>query len=161
MEARAQRRIRWGAAALALLVIGALALLGIFHWLRPVVSVTQVVEGPVVEAFYATGTLVPEREYPIKSNVAGIIVDLRADKGQRIKKGEVLAVVKSDELALKLEQAKAELKEKTGRADEKTSPVLHELDAKIIVYGQLVEIAVPADSVVLLGQQLGTIRVQE
>src|SRR5690242_10655543 len=84
---------------------------------RPLVSVTEPVEGPVVQAFYATGTITPDREYPIKSNVAGIVVDVRADKGQRVRKGDVLAIVKNDELPLKLEQAKAELAEKRQRAD--------------------------------------------
>jgi HlyD family secretion protein len=108
---------------------------------RPVVSVTEPVEGPVVQAFYATGTIAPDREYPIKSNVGGIVVEVRVDKGQRVRKGDVLAIVKNDELPLKLEQAKAELAEKRQRADEKTSPVLRELETRLAAFTDLLEIA--------------------
>src|SRR3954447_7288882 len=40
---------------------------------RPAVTVTAVIEGPVVEAFYATGTLQPVREYPVRATAAGIL----------------------------------------------------------------------------------------
>src|SRR4051812_37657038 len=119
-------KTRWVIAiALSIAAVGALSLV-VMRVMRPMVSVTRAVEGPVVQAFYATGTLNPDREYPVKSNVAGIVVDMRVDKGQRVKRHEVLAVVKSDELALKLEQAKAELAEKRQRADDNGSPVLKE-----------------------------------
>src|SRR5258708_28946064 len=119
-------KIRWVLAIAASIAIVAVASIVIARVARPMVSVTRAVEGPVVQAFYATGTLNPDREYPVKSNVAGIVVDIRVDKGQRVKRRDVLAIVKSDELALKLEQAKAELSEKRQRADDKTSPVLKE-----------------------------------
>ena len=44
----------------------------------------------MVEAFYATGTISPEQEYPIKSNVAGIIAKMNVDKGDAVKKDQVL-----------------------------------------------------------------------
>jgi HlyD family secretion protein len=134
-------KARWlFAIAVSIVVVGALSLV-IVRVMRPMVSVTRAVEGPVVQAFYATGTLNPDREYPVKSNVAGIVVDIRVDKGQRVKRHDVLAVVKSDELALKLEQAKAELAEKRQRADDKSSPVLREFDARITAFTDLLDIA--------------------
>jgi HlyD family secretion protein len=130
----------WIVAAVTLVAVVASAVA--LRILRPVVSVTHVVEGPVVQAFYATGTLTPDREYPIRSNVAGIVVDVKVDKGQRVKRDDVLAVVKNDELPLKLEQAKAELNEKRQRADDKSSPVLAEYDAKVSAFKDLLELAV-------------------
>src|SRR5689334_2274082 len=130
MRRHGQAWLRWvvGLATLTLVIVIAAAI--VLRILRPLVSVTRVVEGPVVQAFYATGTLSPDREYPIRSNVAGIIVDVKVDKGRRVKRGDVLAVVTNDELPLKLAQAKAELSEKQQRADDKHSPVLAEYDAK-------------------------------
>ena len=52
----------------------------VYAVLRPVVTVTEVVEGEVVQAFYATGTLQPEHEYPVRSNTAGIVA--KPERGQ-------------------------------------------------------------------------------
>jgi RND family efflux transporter MFP subunit len=84
-----------------------------------------------VQAFYATGTVVPEREYSVRSNVAGILfLEPGIDKGVAVRKDQLLARVVSDDLEKKLKQAQAELKEKQLRADEKTSPVLAEYDKR-------------------------------
>ena len=141
MNHGAGRKTRWVVGlAVAVLVIS-LVLVGVMRLMRPVVTVTRAAEGPVIQAFYATGTITPDREYPIKSNVAGVVVEVRVDKGQRVRKKDVLAVVNNDELPLKLAQAKAELTEKQQRADDKTSPVLREQDAKIAAFTDLLEIA--------------------
>ena len=116
-----------------LLVIVAAILLGgaatavVRRLTLPLVQVTSPTRGPVVQAFYATGTVVPEREYSVRSNVAGILfLEPGIDKGVAVGKDQLLARVISDDLEKKLKQAEAELKEKQLRADEKTSPVLRE-----------------------------------
>jgi HlyD family secretion protein len=134
-------RLRWISGLAVVAAVGAIAVVLTLRALRPLVSVTRAVEGEVVQAFYATGTISPDREYPIKSNVAGIVVEVRVDKGQPVRQGDVLAAVHDDQLPLKLAQAKAELSEKQQRADEKTSPVLHELDAKITAFTDMLAIA--------------------
>ncbi|HEY7120092.1 MAG TPA: efflux RND transporter periplasmic adaptor subunit [Tepidisphaeraceae bacterium] len=97
----------------------------------PRVQVTRPVRGPVVQAFYATGTVAPEREYAVRSNVAGILfLEAGIDKGVAVIKDQLLGRVVSDDLEKKLKQAQAELKEKQQRADEKTSPVLQEYDKR-------------------------------
>ena len=121
-----------GCLVIAIAVASSLAAgLRSLRFARPHVTVTEVVEGPVVQAFYSTGTIQPEREYPIKSNTAGILTEVRVDKGARVKKGDALAVVTDPALIYTADKAKAELDEKLKRADEKTSPVLQEFDAKI------------------------------
>lgn len=141
MNRRAQSSVRW---IIAAAVLGAAAL-GIgfaVAWSRPEVIVTRVVEGPVVQAFYATGTVSSDREYSVRANVAGILVEMRVDKGQPVKKGQVLAMVASDDLNFKLRQTQAELAEKQQRADDQHSPVLAEYDAKIKAFGEMVDIGV-------------------
>src|SRR5688500_5782044 len=74
---RAQSTVRWIlsiAAIVAVLAVG--GLLGL-RYLRPLVVITEAVEGPVVQAFYSTWTIQPLREYPIKSNVPGVIVEVK------------------------------------------------------------------------------------
>jgi multidrug efflux pump subunit AcrA (membrane-fusion protein) len=111
----------------SLAAAGALAL----RYLRPHVVVSEPVVAPVVQAFYSTGTIAPDREYPIRSNTAGILTEVRVDKGDRVGKGDVLAVVTDTALIFLAEKAKAELNEKLKRADESSSPVLHEFDARM------------------------------
>lgn len=125
--------------------IGAAILVGVaaaaLRLLRPAVTVSEAVMGPVVEAFYATGTVEPQREYPIKSNVAGILTQILVDKGDRVNRGQVLATVSDPNLEYAYNKAKAELDEKIALADPKTSPPLQELDARIATQQTLLEIA--------------------
>src|SRR5438874_11782302 len=115
MNRRAHVKLRWVIGLAVLLLVVSVASVLIVRLVRPSVNVTRATEGPVVQAFYATGTIEPDREFPIKSHVAGVVVEVKVDKGQRVRKDEVLAVVKNDELPLKLAQAKAEQAEKQQR----------------------------------------------
>jgi len=115
----------------AALLLGVSTTYAVRRLALPQVQVTTVVRGPVVQAFYATGTIVPEREYSVRSNVAGILfLENGIDKGVHVTKDQLLARVVSDDLEKKLKQAAAELKEKQLRADDKTSPVIAEYDKR-------------------------------
>ncbi|HLL90206.1 MAG TPA: efflux RND transporter periplasmic adaptor subunit [Tepidisphaeraceae bacterium] len=134
----ATRVIVWVVAVVVVVAIGVALYL---RFARPMVTVTEVARGPVVQAFYATGTISPAREYPIKSNVAGILEDVKVDKGVRVTAGQVVAVVAAPDLEYALRKAQAELDEKVKRADPAASPVLRELDARIAVTGELLAIS--------------------
>jgi HlyD family secretion protein len=138
---RAQSTARWVVigATLTVCLLGAgwLAL----RWARPAVTVSEAVEAPVVQAFYSTGTVQPEREYPIKSNVAGIITEVRVDKGDHVAKGQVLAIVTDPELKYAADKARAELVERQKRAEPKTSPVLKEYESRIAAQQDILQIA--------------------
>lgn len=108
---------------------------------RPAVTVTRVIEGPVVQAFYATGTVQPKREYPINSNVAAIVEKVFVDKGDAVKAGQPLAVVTDSALVFAADRAKADLDHQRDLADEKSSPVLAEFDAKIKAGQETLEVA--------------------
>src|SRR5918994_2987915 len=121
---RAQSTARW--ILVAALLTGAAVAGGylVLRFARPLVVVTEAVEGPVVQAFYSTGTVQPEREFPIKANVAGTITEVRVDKGDAVKKNQPVAIISEPGLLFAQRQAQAELEEKQKRADPKTSPVL-------------------------------------
>jgi len=125
------------------LLIGAAVVVG-FLYLRfsaATVTVTEAVEGPVVEAFYATGTLQPDREYPIKSNVEGILTEMPVDKGDAVKKNQKIAFVQVNEYVMRFAQAQADLQLAQQRAKDETSPVLAEFDAKLKAAVQQLELA--------------------
>jgi multidrug efflux pump subunit AcrA (membrane-fusion protein) len=138
---RAQTSVHWIWSVILLIVVGAaLVLLGL-RLMAPKVTVAEVVEGPVVQAFYATGTIQPLRDYPIKTPLAGTITSVRVDKGDRVTASEVLAVVSDPDLAYAASKAKAAYEEKLARADEKSSPVLSAIDARIAATTALLDIA--------------------
>ena len=128
---------------LTLLVLAGLAVGGLafLYFSSARIVVTEAVEGPVVQAFYSTGTIQPEREYPIKSNTAGILTEVKVDKGDSVKTGQILAVVSDPELTFAAQKAQAEMEERRQRADPATSPVIQELDARITATQALLEIA--------------------
>lgn len=99
--------------------------------LRRNVVVTRLVEGPVIRAVYATGTISPEREFPIRTTNEGTLEKVLVDKGSEVKQGTPLAEIVDPALIYAVDRAQAELTEKLARADEKTSPVIAELDARI------------------------------
>src|SRR5688572_15134509 len=132
---RAQSPVRWIVSAAAAVVGLVVVVLLAIRFSSPLVVVTEAVEGPVVQAFYSTGTIQPEREFPIKANVAGTITQVQVDKGIAVKKDQVLAVVSEPGLLFAQRQAQAEIEEKQKRADAKNSPVLREFDAKITAGG--------------------------
>ncbi len=138
---RGQSPVRWvfTVALVLALVLGAGML--VLRWVRPTVTVTEVVEGPVVQAFYATGTVQPEREFPIKSATAGILTKRLVDKGDHVKKDQPLVVVSDPSLQFTADKTKAELAEKLKRAAAKTSPVLMEFDAKLQMLDDQLSIA--------------------
>lgn len=141
LNRRAQTSAKWilGAALFTSAAVG----IG-FAYTRlssPLVTVTEAVEGPVVQAFYSTGTVQPQREYAIKSNVAGILTEVKVDKGDRVKAGQPLAVVSDPELTFAARKAQAELEEKQKRADAKTSPVIQEFNARIEAMAALLDMA--------------------
>lgn len=91
-------------------IVGALlvaAVLGGLYWQRrgPVpVELVAAVRGPAVDAIYATGTVEPTVMLPIAPRVAGRLVQLNADEGAAVRKGQVLARLDDADLASSVEE---------------------------------------------------------
>jgi multidrug efflux pump subunit AcrA (membrane-fusion protein) len=132
--------MKWITAIIVCVSLTGAAVLAAVTYFRPTVDVTEVVHGPVVEAFYATGTVSAEHEYSIRSSVAGIL-HLSVDKGSNVKRGQVLATVDNADLRFAVDQAKAELHRKEMLADDTTSPMLMELRAKLQASDEQLKIA--------------------
>ena len=141
LRRRAQSPARWIITATGAVVVVAVVVVLVIRYSSPLVVVSEAVEGPVVQAFYSTGTIQPEREFPIKANVAGTLTQVHVDKGVAVKKDQPLAVMSEPGLLFAQRQAQAELEEKQKRADPKNSPVLQEYDAKIQAAGDQLDIA--------------------
>jgi multidrug efflux pump subunit AcrA (membrane-fusion protein) len=141
MKRAARGGVRLVLVLAVIIALGAGAAFAIRALSLPQVQVTHTVEADVVQAFYATGTIVPEREYPIRSQVAGVLVlEPGIDKGSSIARGQLIGKVISEDLEKKYKQAEAELKEKRLRADEKSSPVVREFDKKMEAHRAILEL---------------------
>jgi RND family efflux transporter MFP subunit len=91
---------------LALLGIGA----GAIYWRSapPSVEVQHPRRGPAVQAVYATGTVEPTVMVPISAHSTARLVELDADEGSKVAKGQVLARLENDDLRRAIDMAEAE-----------------------------------------------------
>jgi RND family efflux transporter MFP subunit len=92
---------------LGVIVVGAVA--GLLWWREgPVaVSVVAPTRGPAIDAIYATGTVEPTVMLPIAPRLAGRMVELNADEGSQVRKGQVLARLDDADLASTVEELQA------------------------------------------------------
>lgn len=134
-----RRRLPW--IVLLLVALAGGAAVATPRLLRPTLDVTHPTRGPVVQAFYATGTLDPQREHPVRTSVAGTLRSVLVDRGDAVRRDQVLAEIDAPELQYALDRAEAELREKQQRRSEDTSPVLMEFDARISAADALLELA--------------------
>jgi RND family efflux transporter MFP subunit len=93
-------------------ILGAVALaaLAFFFWLRqgPVaVTIASATRGPAIDAIYATGTVEPTVMLPIAPRTGARLVELNADEGDRVRKGQVLARLDDADLASTVEELEA------------------------------------------------------
>jgi RND family efflux transporter MFP subunit len=80
------------------------------YWtlLPQAVAIVAPHRGPAVQAVYATGTVEPSVMVPISPRSAARLVELRADEGSIVQKGQILARLENDDLRRTIEMAGAE-----------------------------------------------------
>jgi len=101
--------------------IAVLLLAGAFVFLinkKNRVEVYTVEEKPIRRVVYASGYVKPIEYVIVKSEVSGYIREIRVKEGQRVKKGEVLAVLDLGSLQANLKEVEANLRLVKDRARE-------------------------------------------
>ncbi len=117
---RRPRRAVWAVAAIIILVAG---------WAvarsrssRSASEVTyefgEVTQGDVRSSVSATGTIQPWKVVDIKSNVAGRIDVLAVDLGDRVRAGQLIAIIDPTDTQVAVSQAQADLAAARARADQ-------------------------------------------
>ena len=102
---------RWWAASAAVLVVAMLAWLGVRALRGPLVPGYQVTAGPLVQTVVATGQVAAVSRAQVGSAVTGVLVERRVREGDRVQPGDVLAVLRADDLQAALHEARAALAE--------------------------------------------------
>src|SRR5258705_7520243 len=103
---------RGKAVAAALLVLVLAAGVGLYLWRsdRPTACVTApVTNGPLTVTVNATGTLQPQDQVDVGAEISGRVDSLNVDFNDPVTKGQVIAVINTDQIRAQLAQAQAAL----------------------------------------------------
>src|SRR3989339_2196479 len=97
---------------LLLLAIALLALGAVSWWLvqtlrGPSFAGYQVVARPLVQTMVATGRVVAVSRAQVGSPVTGVVVERRVQEGDAVQSGDVLAVLRADDLEAAVREAEA------------------------------------------------------
>jgi HlyD family secretion protein len=113
LELKPRRLWSRGRLIVAMLIVLALAGGTAFRFWRggtPTAYVTaDVARGPLTVAVSATGTLQPQDQVDVGAEISGRLDAVYVDFNDRVRKGQVLAVVNTDQIRAQLAQAKATL----------------------------------------------------
>ena len=97
----------------------------------PSVTVSRVTPADFVETVLVTGSLVPREEVLVAPEVEGLrILELRVDQGDKVKKGDILAVLETTILDAQLAQNSANLERATAAMAQASSQII-EVQARL------------------------------
>ena len=106
-----RRRIHWIVALFLIAAFGILYAEGIFSpsVKVEVASVSQIYPSQTFTLLNASGYVVAQRKAAVASKVTGRLVSLSVEEGSRVKEGQVIARLESDDVTAALNQARANL----------------------------------------------------
>ena len=120
-------------------------------------KIVTVNTGSIENAISSTGNIHPQNRLQIKPSIGGRIEKLLVVEGQRVKAGDVLAIMSSTDRATLLDAARLQGADSLKEWEDvyKPTPLLSPIDAQVIVKsvnpGQIVTVA---DDVVVLSDRL-------
>ncbi|WP_336955662.1 efflux RND transporter periplasmic adaptor subunit [Acinetobacter johnsonii] len=80
-------------------------------WQGPLLPSYEVVSSPLIQTVVASGRVEKVSRTQIGSEFTGVVLERLVQEGDRVSRGDVLLVLKSDEISAQVRQAEAELKE--------------------------------------------------
>lgn len=92
--------------ALLLLAFGAAALR---YWQGPRLAGYQVESRPLVQTVVATGRVVSVSRAQVGSEITGVLLERRVREGDHVQAGDILAVLRADDLTAGVREAEAAL----------------------------------------------------
>ncbi|MCU0954876.1 MAG: efflux RND transporter periplasmic adaptor subunit [Hyphomicrobium sp.] len=97
----------------------------------PSVTVSRAAPADFVETVLVTGSLIPREEVLVAPEVEGLrILELRVDQGDRVKKGDILAVLETTALDAQLAQNAANMERATAAIAQANSQIV-EVEARL------------------------------
>jgi HlyD family secretion protein len=103
------RRRSWIVAAVVALLVLAIVLL--LRMRGPLLPGYRVEAGPLVQVVVATGRVISTARVQVGSEVTGTVTERRVQEGDLVKPGDILVVLRADDLEARVRQAQAALAE--------------------------------------------------
>ena len=125
---RSSRRI------LVVVVVLALALLAfvlIRQWQGPRLAAYRVDARPLVQTVVATGRVVSVSRAQVGSQISGVVAERRVREGDRVEAGDVLAVLRADDLEANVHEAEAALAQLEQSSRPQAEAALREANARL------------------------------
>jgi HlyD family secretion protein len=127
---------KWSRRSRAILAIVALAGLGLAYalyrvWEGPAVRGYRVEPRPLVQTVVATGRVAAASRVEVGSEITGVVVERLVQEGDRVMPGDVLAVLRADELAADVREAEAALAELERSRRPDAQVALREAEARL------------------------------
>lgn len=105
------RAVRYKSAVIMLLLILAAGFAVFRWWQGPLLSGYSISSMPLVQTVVATGRVVTVSRTQVGSEITGVVLRRLVQEGDRVTRGDLLLVLRSDELTAQVRQAKAALNE--------------------------------------------------
>lgn len=80
-------------------------------WQGPLMPSYTVISSPLIQTVVASGRVETVSRAQIGSEITGVVLERMVQEGDRVARGDLLLVLKSDEISAQVRQAEAELKE--------------------------------------------------
>lgn len=125
------RRRRWPY-ILALLAAGMIVFALVQHWRGPVVTGYRLEERPLVQHVVASGRVVTPSRAQIGSEITGVILERRVREGDRVAPGDVLLVMRAEDLEARAHEAEAALKQMIEISRPQAQVAAREADARLV-----------------------------
>jgi len=119
------------AAALVLLV-GSVSWIGVQKLRGPAFDGYQVAARPLVQTVVATGRVVAVSRAQVGSPVTGVVLERRVQEGDSVQPGDVLAVLRADDLEATLREAEAVLAQLQQSTRPQAQAALREAEARLV-----------------------------
>jgi len=118
------------------LIVAALAVLGLAailfrQWQGPVVPAYGMALHPLVQKVVATGRVVAASRVQIGSEITGVVVERRVREGDRVAPGDVLVVLRAEELEARVREAQAALDQLRRSRRPQALAVLREANVRV------------------------------
>jgi len=119
----------WPLVGLAILLV--LALVVWRQWQGPVMPAYRLETRPLVQTVVATGRVVTPTRVQIGSEITAVVLERRVQEGDVVAAGDVLVVLRADDLAARAREAQASIEQLERAARPQAQAALREADAQL------------------------------
>ena len=117
--------------ALAVLVLTVLVFTLVRHWQGPRLAAYEVQARPLVQTVVATGRVVSVSRAQVGSQISGVVLERRVREGDRVAPGDILAVLRADDLEANVHEAEAALAQLQQSSRPQAQAALRDAEARL------------------------------